>query len=132
MTGGAFNVDEIDAATRESAQGSAEAGAKLAREAGLDARPRICAQFGTVAGTIVATAAELEATAIVVGSRGLTGLKSQLLGSVSHALLQHADRIVIVVPSPAVAAARASRPQISDDHERNVGGTEEPRPLARA
>jgi hypothetical protein len=30
-----------------------------------------------------------------------------LLGSVSHAVIQHADRAVIVVPSPEVAAARA-------------------------
>jgi hypothetical protein len=29
-----------------------------------------------------------------------------LLGSVSHAVLQHADRAVIVVPSPAVAEER--------------------------
>jgi nucleotide-binding universal stress UspA family protein len=42
-----------------------------------------------------------------MGSRGLTGVKSLLLGSVSHAVIQHADRTVIVVPSPEVAAARA-------------------------
>jgi nucleotide-binding universal stress UspA family protein len=42
-----------------------------------------------------------------MGCRGLTALKSLLLGSVSHAVIQHADRTVIVVPSPAVAASRA-------------------------
>ena len=42
-----------------------------------------------------------------MGSRGLTGLKSVLLGSVSHELIQHADRTVAVVPSPGVAASRA-------------------------
>jgi nucleotide-binding universal stress UspA family protein len=42
-----------------------------------------------------------------MGSRGLTGVKSLLLGSVSHAVIQHADRTVIVVPSSEVAAARA-------------------------
>jgi nucleotide-binding universal stress UspA family protein len=62
-----------------------------------------------VAATILDEARELGATAIVVGSRGLTGVKSLLLGSVSHALIQHADRTVIVVPSPDVAAARAKR-----------------------
>ena len=41
-----------------------------------------------------------------MGSRGLTGLKPLLLGSVSHAVIQHASRMVIVVPSPQVAAAR--------------------------
>jgi nucleotide-binding universal stress UspA family protein len=42
-----------------------------------------------------------------MGSRGLTGVKSLLLGSVSRSVIQHADRTVIVVPSPEVAAARA-------------------------
>jgi nucleotide-binding universal stress UspA family protein len=37
----------------------------------------------------------------------LTGVKSLLLGSVSHAVIQHAGRMLIVVPSPEVAAARA-------------------------
>jgi hypothetical protein len=37
------------------------------------------------------------------------GLKSLLLGSVSHAVLQRADRTVIVVPSPAVASSRKRR-----------------------
>lgn len=43
----------------------------------------------------------IDASAILMGSRGLTGFKSVLLGSVSHGVIQHADRTVIVVPSPA-------------------------------
>lgn len=43
---------------------------------------------------------------IVIGTRGLTGVKSLLLGSVSHAVVQHADRAVLVVPSPEIAEAR--------------------------
>ena len=42
-----------------------------------------------------------------MGSRGLSGLKSMLLGSVSHAVLHGADRAVIVVPSPEVAGSRS-------------------------
>ena len=42
-----------------------------------------------------------------MGSRGLTGVKSLLLGSVSHEVIQHADRTVVVVPSPHVAESRA-------------------------
>lgn len=36
---------------------------------------------------------------------GLTGLKS-LLGSVSHAVIQHSDRTVMIVLSPEVAVSR--------------------------
>ena len=43
----------------------------------------------------------------LMGSRGLTGVKSLLLGSVSHEVIQHADRAVVVVPSPDVAESRA-------------------------
>jgi nucleotide-binding universal stress UspA family protein len=45
-----------------------------------------------------------DAETIVVGTRGRSGIKSMLLGSVSHAVLQHADRPVLVVPSEPVAA----------------------------
>ena len=55
-----------------------------------------------------------EDVAILMGSRGLTGVKSMLLGSVSRAVIQHADRMVIVVPSPEVAAARARERPIGD------------------
>lgn len=34
-------------------------------------------------------------------------VKSLLLGSVSHEVIQHADRTVVVVPSPDMAASRA-------------------------
>jgi nucleotide-binding universal stress UspA family protein len=48
------------------------------------------------------------AGAVVLGTRGLSGLKSLLLRSVSHAVLQHADRAVVVAPSAELAAKRAS------------------------
>jgi ABC-type glutathione transport system ATPase component len=41
-------------------------------------------------GALALDADEVDAEAIVLGSRGLTGVKSLLLGSVSHAVLQHA------------------------------------------
>ena len=43
-----------------------------------------------------------------MGTRGLSGLKSLLLASVSHRALQHADRPITVVPSSAVASVRAA------------------------
>jgi nucleotide-binding universal stress UspA family protein len=106
LTPGMVDIEEIDAATRKSAEERAEEGAALARAAGLNAQPRVCSQATTTAAAILSAADEVGASAIVIGSRGLTGLKSLLLGSVSHAVIQHADRTVIVVPSPDVAVAR--------------------------
>lgn len=103
-----LDIEQIDDATRAQAQNLAEEGAELARQAGLDAQPRTCPQQGSVASSILAEAEAVAASPIVIGSRGRTGLKSLLLGSVSHAVIQHADRAVIVVPSPKIAAERQS------------------------
>lgn len=103
---GEVDYEAIDTAARQSAEQHAAEGAKLARGAGLDAHSRTSQQKTTTANAILAEADAIDASAVLMGSRGLTGLKSLLLGSVSHAVLQHADRTVIVVPSPDVAAGR--------------------------
>jgi nucleotide-binding universal stress UspA family protein len=97
---------QIDAATEAAASAQAAEGAERATAAGLVAEPRTALREDGIASAILAVADELDADAIVLGTRGLTGLRSMLLGSVSHAVLQHADRSVIVVPSPAVAEER--------------------------
>jgi nucleotide-binding universal stress UspA family protein len=99
--------DEIDQASSKSADKTAGEGVELAKKLGLEAEPLTFAQTSTTARAILAEADKLGATAIVMGSRGLTGVKSLLLGSVSHEVIQHADRTVVVVPSPHVAASRA-------------------------
>lgn len=101
--------EKIDEASHKDAERRAREGTDLARTLGLDARPRLRSQETTIWSAILAEAEREGASAIVMGTRGLTGLKSLLLGSVSHAVLQHADRTVIVVPSPEVAAARGDR-----------------------
>ncbi len=106
MAPGIADADEIDDASRKDAERRAQEGAQLARELGLDAEPRVRSQDTTISSAILAEARDVDASAIVIGTRGLTGVKSLLLGSVSHAVLQHADRTVIVVPSAEVASAR--------------------------
>lgn len=100
------DTGEIDAASEAAASAQASEGANRATAAGLVAKPRIAPREDGIAGAILAVADELDADAIVLGTRGLTGLRSMLLGSVSHAVLQNADRSVVVVPSPAVAEER--------------------------
>ncbi len=104
-----LDYDELDTAAEKAAYEKAAEGAQMASAAGLDAAPRAAVAVGRLAETILFEASELDVDGIVIGSRGLGGVKSLVLGSVSHAVLQHADRPVVVVPSPAVAKERAER-----------------------
>ena len=100
------DLQETDEKMRAAGMELAEEGAELARAAGLDAKPVTARQKGSVAASILAVAEELNPDAIVMGSRGMGGLSSIVLGSVSQRVLQHADRPVLVIPSAAVAARR--------------------------
>lgn len=53
---------------------------------------------GKAAAVILAASAEVDATLIVVGTRGLRGASRLLLGSVSMEVLVHSQRPVVVVP----------------------------------
>ena len=55
---------------------------------------------GPVWKAIVEIADRHDAATIVIGSRGLTGLQSMLLGSVSNAIVHHADRPTLVIRKP--------------------------------
>ena len=66
-------------------------------QAGLHAEPVAVEATGPVWKTIVDIADRNDAATIVMGSRGLTGLRSMLLGSVSSAIVQHADRPTLVI-----------------------------------
>jgi len=96
----------IDKAASEHAEQRAQEGAELARTAGFDAEPAARSQDTTAVEAILMEADAVDASAILMGSRGLTRVKSMLLGSVSHGVIQRASRTVIVVPSPEVIAAR--------------------------
>ena len=106
---GMVDIEQIDTASEKNAQARAEEGAERARQGGLGAEPRTRAQPAAgVSGAILAEAADNGASVIVVGTRGLRGLKSVMLGSVSHAVLNHAELPVLVVPSASPEAASAS------------------------
>jgi nucleotide-binding universal stress UspA family protein len=99
---------KIDEARETGALGIATQGADRARAAGLHARPRRERHGHDLATTILAVAAEVDAGAIVMGTRGRSEATSFLLGSVSNAVVHHTDRPVLVVPSPERAERRLS------------------------
>ncbi|MBV8734740.1 MAG: universal stress protein [Solirubrobacterales bacterium] len=88
---------DVDRAVHGHAERVSNEGAALAGSLGLDAQPLAVPDDGNVAGTILSVASERQATAIVVGSRGLGGIRARLEGSTSKDLLRHAPCPVIVV-----------------------------------
>ena len=63
--------------------------------------------LGHTADRICSFAAEKEADIIIMGSRGLTGLKRFLLGSVAHHVVLHAPCTVMVVKNKLAELAEA-------------------------
>ena len=85
-------------------------GCAIAAEAGLVARPLIAS--GGLDGTcrtILRVADEQDARVIVMGSRGLGGVGAAFLGSVSHGVVHHAHRPVLVVPPHSEVAPALER-----------------------
>jgi nucleotide-binding universal stress UspA family protein len=88
---------QVDDVLRGHAERVANEGAELARSLGLDAEPLAIADVRDIARTIVEVAEEHKAAIIVVGSRGLSGLRARFEGSTSKGVVKHAPCPVVVV-----------------------------------
>jgi nucleotide-binding universal stress UspA family protein len=106
---GYAETGEMDQATRRAALATAEEGAERATAAGLIASPLVESRDGDVATTILDVATEIDADVIAIGTRGRSGVRAYLLGSVSRSVVEHADRPVLVIPSPSLIARRRQR-----------------------
>ena len=95
-----FDFVEVNRAGAELGARVAADGVRIAEQAGLHAEPVAVEATGPVWKTIVDIADRNDAATIVMGSRGLTGLQSMLLGSVSSAIVHHADRPTLVIRQP--------------------------------
>ncbi len=88
---------EVEEELHQRARRTAQAGAELARSVGLQAKGLAVADEVHVADTIVGLARKRGVAAIVVGSRGLKGLRARLEGSTSNAIIKNAPCPVVVV-----------------------------------
>jgi nucleotide-binding universal stress UspA family protein len=93
-----FTSDDDAGLQEEEARAVAEAGARLAFAAGFYAEGRAVRANGSAAATLEAEIDRLQPTLVVLGSRGLTGLKALLRGSVSHHVGAHSHAPVLIVP----------------------------------
>ena len=88
---------KFDEVIRGRAERVADDGAELARSFGLDAEPLTMVEVRDVARAIVEVARERKAAMIVVGSRGLSGLRARFEGSTSKGVVKRAPCPVFVV-----------------------------------
>jgi nucleotide-binding universal stress UspA family protein len=87
---------------RRRATETAKAGAARATTAGLAAEPALRRAAGPsdIAKVLLDSAEERDAALVVVGRRGMSRIRSVLLGSVSEAAVRDGRRPVLVVPAP--------------------------------
>ena len=90
-------IETLDRVQREHALSVAADGAELASSLGLAVEPQVVPDEVDVADTLIDIARERGAAVVVVGSHGISGLRSRLLGGVSRKLLAHCHRPVLVI-----------------------------------
>lgn len=107
----ATSLDELMELLEHEGEAEAErlaaAGVALATAAGLQAEPIAHRSFGGEGLELARLAERLEAVALVVGSRGLGGVRA-VLGSVSDAAVHYSSIPVVVVPHPLLSDQRSA------------------------
>ncbi len=68
-----------------------------AKSAGVEAESKVIGAWSNAGGALIAEAGKYEDSVIVVGTRGFTGLKSTVLGSVAEYITKNSDRDVITI-----------------------------------
>jgi nucleotide-binding universal stress UspA family protein len=104
---GASAGEEV-ALEAERARAVADEGATIARDAGFDAKAITLRSDGPVAHAIVEYVGERAPRLVVMATRGLSGARSAIAGSVSHHVTQHVHTPVLTVPPD--QAANDQRP----------------------
>ena len=98
MTLLATDASDEDHRSEHLARNLAEHGARLARRHGFKATPLWVADDHDVTSAILGEASKFDVDLVVLGARGLAGIRA-FLGSVSNHVLQHSRRPVLVIPA---------------------------------
>jgi len=93
-------VDEADADAQQASVTVAQEGADLAAAAGLDASAHNMTLSTGVWQAVIDAAGKLDAEVVITGTRSLHGVQELLLGTLSHALLQHSRVPLLAIPMP--------------------------------
>ncbi len=101
--GSGIDTIDVSGASAEEARRICDEGVRTARDADLRATGVVAEASGPLWEAIVEVADRHDAAVVIMGPRGLTGLRSKLLGSVSSAVVDHADRPTLVVRRPPVS-----------------------------
>jgi nucleotide-binding universal stress UspA family protein len=94
---GGVAEEEIEAEQKQ-AQATAEEGARVARDAGFDAKATALRSDGPPADELVDYVEQRAPHIVVMGTRGLSGVRSTIAGSVSHHVTQHVHVPILIVP----------------------------------
>jgi nucleotide-binding universal stress UspA family protein len=113
MTAPSTDPADVNKRARESAEEWAEGGAELAAQAGLDAEPAVLEADGPRWQAIELVGEQRDAKLIVCGTRH-SGVTAALPQTLTGALVAHASRPVLLVPSTKAAAERLQEAE----HER--------------
>jgi nucleotide-binding universal stress UspA family protein len=90
----------LDATEKQRAERVAEEGTELARRVGFAAEALAVRRDGPPWRALVKCAADLDAAAIVTGTRSRSRPAAAVLGSTAEGVLHHAHRPVLVVSAP--------------------------------
>jgi len=96
----AFAVPGFEEENLEDAAARAQRGVDHALTHGIHATAKATVEAPTWQG-ILEVADEVDAAVIVIGSRGLRGIREAVEGSLSHEVSEHSHRPVLVVPPAA-------------------------------
>jgi nucleotide-binding universal stress UspA family protein len=103
----ATDASGVDDRSEQQARKLAQHGAQLVHGLGFEATPLWVADDRDVPSAILDEASKLDVELLVLGARGLTGVRA-FLGSVSNHVLQHSPRPVLVIPASSTSKDEAS------------------------